>query len=747
MPKSAYTPYTGAAGGLDALISSLKALREQQIVVAGSKTLLRANQPEGFDCPGCAWPDRNHHSSFEFCENGVKAVAAESTRKRVTAAFFARHSVEDLLSWEPMALEGAGRLTQPMLLEAGASHYLPVDWDTAFGMIGETLRGLAHPDQALFYTSGRTSNEAAFLYQWFVREFGTNNLPDCSNMCHEPSGVALGQTIGSGKGSVVLEDFEHAEAIFIFGQNPGTNHPRMLGELRDAARRGARVVVFNPLRERGLERFSHPQHALELLGRSTPLATHYYTLKIGGDLAALAGICKHLIDIGAVDAEFIRSHTEGYAELRTHLQALTWAEIQAQSGLRRDELVEAAEVYAASKATICCWGMGLTQHRRAVATLQMLVNLLLLGGNLGKRGAGACPVRGHSNVQGDRTMGINERPSAEFLDRLQAMAGFDPPRAHGADVIAAIEAMERGDARVFIAMGGNFAAATPDRERTEAALRRCDLTVQISTKLNRSHLVHGRRALILPCLGRTEVDLQAGGPQSVTVEDSMSMVHLSCGMNTPASTWLKSEPAIVAGMARATLPHSATRWDWLVADYDRIRDCIAQVVEGFADFNRRVAVAGGFHLEHPVRQRQWRTSSGKARFTVQPLAPSGAPQFTSSDVLTLMTVRSHDQYNTTIYGLDDRYRGIRGERRPCFISEADLQRLGLRAGQRVDLVSADGERRAEDFLLVAYAIPSGNLASYFPETNSLIALADHAEVARTPASKAIAVRIEARAAG
>jgi molybdopterin-dependent oxidoreductase alpha subunit len=738
------TPYDKPAGGWDALLSSLHHLREQHVVGKGARTLLRANQPQGFDCPGCAWPDRNGHSSFEFCENGVKAVAAEATSRRIGAAFFAQHTVTGLAARDDHWLEAQGRLTEPLRYDAGSDRYVPIAWDDAYALIARHLNALASPDRALFYTSGRASNEAAFLYQLFVREFGTNNLPDCSNLCHEPSGVAMGEQIGVGKGTVTLDDFEQCQAIFVFGQNPGTNHPRMLGELRAAAKRGCRIVAVNPLRERGLERFANPQDAREMLtGGSTAIATHYYTPRIGGDLAFLTGLMRCVFERDALDHAFLAAHTSGLEVLRATVMANGWDAIEAQSGLSRAQIGEAADVYCASRATIFCWGMGITQHVRSVATIQMLVNALLLRGNIGRPGAGPCPVRGHSNVQGDRTMGIYEKPAAGFLDRLRDAFGFEPPRHEGHDVVGAIGAMERGEIDVFFALGGNFAAATPDSARTQAALRRCALTAQVSTKLNRSHLVHGREALILPCLGRTEIDLQADGPQGVTVEDSMSMVHVSTGMNAPASPQLRSEPAIVAQLAHATLPRSRVPWLELIAHYDRIRARIEQVVDGFEDFNARVRVPGGFHLRNPAREREWRVPGGRARLLPHALDPM--PR--DATLLQLMTVRSHDQYNTTVYGLDDRYRGVDGERRPLFIAAQDLRRLGLEAGERVDLVSVwrDGEREAHDFLLVEYAIPPGCVASYFPETNALVPLDHHAERARTPASKSIPVRLRRRA--
>ncbi|MGQ5524201.1 FdhF/YdeP family oxidoreductase [Chitinimonas sp. PSY-7] len=747
MSKQAIKFYSRPAGGWGALRSVFKHIREQGSMSHGVSTLLRVNQPDGFDCPGCAWPDKNHHSTFEFCENGVKAVAAEATEHRVERSLFETHTVAQLAAHDDHWLENQGRLVEPMRFDSASQRYVPMDWPGAFELIAQHLNALDHPDQALFYTSGRTSNEAAFLYQLFIREFGTNNLPDCSNMCHEPSGTAMKEQIGIGKGTVTLEDFDHAEAIFIFGQNPGTNHPRMLGTLREAAKRGCRIVVFNPLRERGLERFADPQNPLDMLSsHGSQIASNYYQLKIGGDLAVAKGIAKAVLEAGAVDEAFIGDHTNGFAEFKAGVLSEDWATIVEESGLREVQIREAAAIYMQSNATICTWGMGITQHKHSVATIQAIVNLLLLRGNIGKLGSGACPVRGHSNVQGDRTMGIIEKPAQAFLDKLGRAFDFTPPQKHGHDVVGAIEAMLKGEAKVFIGMGGNFAVATPDAERTKQALQQCELTVHVTTKLNRSHLVHGKAALILPCLGRTEIDLQASGPQGVTVEDSMSMVHISAGMNPPASSKLLSEPAIVAHMALATLKHSNTPWLWLVEDYDRIRDKIAEVVDGFEHFNKRVHVPGGFYLGNSARERNWRTTTGKARFMAHAV-PTDLPikalraQYTDQPVFNLMTVRSHDQYNTTVYGMDDRYRGVFGHRRVCFINKADLARLGFSAGQWVDMTSVwhDGKREAKRFLLVEYDIPEGCLASYFPETNGLVPLSSMADRARTPASKSIPV--------
>ncbi|WLA07197.1 FdhF/YdeP family oxidoreductase [Xanthomonas translucens] len=761
MSKKTIQPYTQPAGGWGALRAVASHLLQQDVAVQGAKTLLHANQPDGFDCPGCAWPDRDHTSTFEFCENGAKAVAAEATARRATPELFAQHSVTQLAKYSDYWLEGQGRLTHPLRYDSASDHYVPVNWDAAFALIATHLNGLASPDEAIFYTSGRTSNEAAFLYQLFVREFGTNNFPDCSNMCHEPSGTALESQIGVGKGTVSLHDFELADAIFIFGQNPGTNHPRMLGELRQAAKRGAAIVSFNPLRERGLEKFADPQDKLQMLHNgSTRISSDYFQLKIGGDLAAVKGIIKHVLERDAeaaraaqprlLDLQFITRHTANFDAFAAEVIAEPWATIVEESGLSEAELRHAGEIYLKSERLIACWGMGITQHKHSVATIHMIANLLLLRGHLGRPGAGACPVRGHSNVQGDRTMMIYEKPPAAFLDRLQQVFGFEPPRASGFDTVDAIEAMGDGRARTFFGMGGNFATATPDTEATHRALRRCDLTVHVTTKLNRSHLVHGRDALILPCLGRTEIDIQEGGPQSVSVEDSMSMVHLSAGINPPASPELLSEPAIVARLAEATLgTRSAIRWRWLVADYDRIRELIAQVFEDFADFNTRVRVPGGFRLSNTARDRVWDTPEGRAVFKVHAV-PTDNPihrarrQHPQQPVFTLATTRSHDQYNTTIYGLDDRYRGVFGERRVLFINAADIADLGLQPGAWVDLESLgeDGvQRHARRFLLVAYNIPRGCLAAYYPETNGLVPLSSFADEARTPTSKSIPVLV------
>ncbi|ROR22984.1 molybdopterin-dependent oxidoreductase alpha subunit [Comamonas sp. BIGb0124] len=750
--------YKGPAGGWGALRSVKNALMRQDIPLKGAKTLLSANQPDGFDCPGCAWPDRNHASTFEFCENGAKAVAAEATARRVTPEFFARHTVTELLGQSDFWLEDQGRLTEPMVYEAASDTYVPISWDDAFALMGRHLNALPDPDQAIFYTSGRASNEAAFLYQLFVREYGTNNFPDCSNMCHEPSGSGMRPQVGVGKGTVTLEDFEHADAILIFGQNPGTNHPRMLGELRHAAKRGARIMSFNPMRERGLERFADPQAKIEMAtNSSTPISSHYFQLRVGGDFALVKGMMKYLVeceDAGeqVIDHTFIAEHTTGFGDVVEDLRAESWALLEQESGLSIEQIRTAAEVYKNAERTIACWGMGITQHPHSVATIQMIGNLLLMRGNIGREGAGLCPVRGHSNVQGDRTMGIWEKPPAALLDRLGQVFDFEPPRRNGVDTVEAIQAMLDGKGKVFFALGGNFAAATPDTYATWKALRQCNLTVHVTTKLNRSHVVHGREALILPCLGRTEIDIQAAGPQGVTVEDSMSMVHISSGINPPASEHLMSEPAIVARLAEATIGasgsgRSKTPWLWLIEDYSRIRDQIEKVFDDFYDFNQRVSVPGGFHLRNTARERVWNTATRKANFYVHAV-PTDTPvhraraRMRDTVVFTLITTRSHDQYNTTVYGHDDRYRGVFGQRRVVFINAEDIRQLGLKEGDWIDMKTVwdDGqERRADKFKLVAYNIPRGNIAAYYPETNPLVPLTAVAIVAGTPTSKSIPV--------
>ncbi|MBC8101808.1 MAG: FdhF/YdeP family oxidoreductase [Cytophagales bacterium] len=735
------------AAGMQAIVQTLRFGLGEMGAGRTLKTLTTLNQKTGVDCPSCAWPDPDGHRSFaEFCENGAKAVAEEATLARVTPEFFAAHTVSDLAEQSDRWLGKQGRLTHPLRLRAGSERYEPVSWREAFQLIGDELNRLTSPDEAVFYTSGRTSNEAAFLYQLFVRQFGTNNLPDCSNMCHESSGLGLTETIGIGKGTVTLEDFSHADSIFVIGQNPGTNHPRMLSALQAAARRGCKIVSINPLIETGLMRFGHPQEVTGVLGKGTPIASLFLPVRINGDVALLKGIQKEMLEQDQqaggtlLDHAFIRARTAGFAEYAADLAQTSWEEITEQSGVTRDQIQEAAQVALGSERMICCWAMGLTQHRNGVANVQEVVNFCLLRGQIGRQGAGVCPVRGHSNVQGDRTMGIWEQMSDSFLDALGREFGFAPPRHHGFDTVAALAAMHEGRAKVFVGMGGNFLSATPDTEFTAEAMRRCRLTVHVSTKLHRGHLVTGEEALILPCLGRTEHDVSAGGEQFVTVEDSMGVVHASKGVLEPASPQLLSEPAIVAGIAKATLgDRSAVDWDALTADYDSIRDSISRVVPGFEEYNRRVRVPGGFYLPNGPREGRFTTASGKAHFTVHAIPRHDL----LPGQLLLMTIRSHDQFNTTIYGNDDRYRGVHGGRRVIFVNADDLREANIESGQAVDVTSHyQGETRTVyGFKAVPYEIPRRCTAAYFPETNPLVPLGNIAEGSRQPASKSIIVTI------
>ncbi|WP_207001832.1 FdhF/YdeP family oxidoreductase [Trinickia mobilis] len=756
-PQGRIEPYNQPAAGWGALKYVAINLIKERVAGGNYKTLLKQNQPDGFDCPGCAWPDRNHASTFEFCENGVKAVAAEATTKRVTPAFFAEHTVEALMKQSDYELEQHGRLTDPMRYDALTGTYRPIAWDDAFQLIAKHLKALDDPDRAAFYTSGRASNEAAFLYQLFVRMYGTNNFPDCSNMCHEATSRGLPATVGIGKGTVTLDDFEHADTILIFGQNPATNHPRMLGELRECAKRGASIVSINPLKERGLERFASPQHPVEMLTMSsTKIATTFIQPKLGGDFALLKGVAKRVLELDdqaleagrerILDVAFIDEHTSGFEAFAADLRAESWPALEAESGVAREDIEGLARIYAAGRRVIATWGMGITQHKNSVQTVHMLSNLMMMRGNIGREGAGLCPVRGHSNVQGNRTVGIEEKPAQAFLDRLGQVFDFEPPREHGYDVVETIEAMLEGHLKVFIGLGGNFSIATPDTPRTWEALRACDLTVHITTKLNRSHLVHGKDALILPTLGRTEIDLQGGVAQGVTVEDSMSMVHVSYGMNSPASKNLMSETAIVANLAHATLGSSKVDWLHYARDYSRVRDAIEQVIDGFDNYNERIGHPGGFHLRVASRERDWKTDTGRANFVVHGIEADTpirrAKKQHGERLMTLMTTRSHDQYNTTIYALDDRYRGVFGQRRVVFINAADLQMLGFEHGDWVDMTTVwdDGiERRADSFLLVEYDIPRGCIGSYYPETNPLVPLSSVGDVCNTPTSKSIPV--------
>ncbi|WP_037906017.1 FdhF/YdeP family oxidoreductase [Actinacidiphila yeochonensis] len=732
-----------AAAGLPAVGHSLKIANEQMGARRTAATLLRVNQKKGFDCPGCAWPEGDHRHTFEFCENGAKAVAEEATLRRVTPDFFAAHPVSALAERSGYWLGQQGRITQPVHLAEGSDTYEPVTWDRAFQIIADELTALDSPDQAVFYTSGRTSNEAAFLLQLFARAYGTNNLPDCSNMCHESSGTALTETIGIGKGSVLLDDLHRADLIIVAGQNPGTNHPRMLSALERAKKAGARIATINPLPEAGTERFRNPQTTTGLAGPGTPLSDLHLPVRLGGDQALFRALGRLMLENGTVDRDFITRHTHGFDSYETAARAADWTETEHATGLTRAEIERLHDLVRDAGSIVICWAMGLTQHKHAVPTIREVVNVLLLGGNIGRPGAGVCPVRGHSNVQGDRTMGIFERPAPAFLDALQGEFGFDPPRHHGYDVVRAIRALRDGDAKVFLAMGGNFVAASPDTAVTEAAMRRARLTVHISTKLNRSHTVTGARALILPTLGRTDRDHQAAGRQFVTVEDSMGMVHSSRGNLPPASPHLLSEPAIVCRLAQATLgDRHGIPWTGFEADYDLIRDRIARVVPGFDDFNTRVRAPGGFTLPHAPRDsRTFPTATGKANFTAAPVEYPHVPD----GRLLLQTLRSHDQYNTTVYGLDDRYRGIRNGRRVILLHPDDATAAGLADGDRTDIVSewTDGtERRAEGFRVVHYATPRGCAAAYYPETNVLVPLDHTADTSNTPASKSVLIRLE-----
>ena len=749
------------AVGIPAVLNSLRIGVEQMGIARTVETLRLVNQKDGFDCPGCAWPEEDRRHAAEFCENGAKAVAEEATLRRVGPEFFADHSVAELAAHDEWWLGQQGRLTHPMLLDPGATHYRPIEWDAALDLVADALRELADPNEAIFYTSGRTSNEAAFLYQLLVRGFGTNNLPDCSNMCHESSGSALTETIGIGKGTVTLDDVHNADLLIVAGQNPGTNHPRMLTALEKAKQRGARIVAVNPLPEAGLIRFGNPQTVRGVLLGGTVLADEFVQIRLGGDQALFQGIGKHLLEADAqgasvLDRVFITEHTSGFDVYAAEVAAAQWSELEAASGLSEAHIREIGELVRASKATIVCWAMGLTQHKHSVATLRDVVNVLLLQGSIGRPGAGVCPVRGHSNVQGDRTMGIYEKPSEEFLGALDREFKFTAPREHGFDTVAAIRAMRDGAARVFIGMGGNFASATPDTEVVEAALRRTDLTVQISTKLNRSHVVTGRRAIILPTLGRTDRDRHGSNrstEQKVTVEDSMGAVHASRGRLAPPAETLLSEVAIVAGLcerlfgnarADANVPHAD--WSALESDYAGIRSHIAGVIPGFEGFEERIDRGKTLTLPNgPRDSRTFATVDGRARFTANPLEYPRIP----AGRLLLQTLRSHDQYNTTIYGKDDRYRGIHGGRRVVLVHADDLAEFGFADGDVVDLVSewrsADGvleERRAARFRCVAYPTPRGNAAAYYPETNVLVPLDSVADVSGTPTSKAVIVRLE-----
>ncbi len=738
-------PATEAAG-FTAVFSSMKHVFGVMPARRGLKSLLNLNQKGGVDCPSCAWPDPDGERSkiAEYCENGAKAIAEEATTRKVTPVFFQKYSVAELSQKSDYWLGQQGRLTHPLVLREGQTHYEKISWEESFKLIGSQLNSLPSPDEAIFYTSGRTSNEAAFLYQLFIRMYGTNNMPDCSNMCHESSGSALSETLGLGKGSVKLDDFEKAEVIMILGQNPGTNHPRMLSALEKAKRAGAKIISVNPLIEAGLLKFKHPQEMRDVVFGGEKLTDIYLQIKINGDLALLKAMNKLLFEaerkLGNVfDKNFIINQTENYENYVKSLENENLEQLSEAYGISLEDIRAATQLLIDHKKIIVCWAMGLTQHKNSVVTIREVVNLLLLKGSIGIEGGGTCPVRGHSNVQGDRTMGIYEKPPKVLLDNLQKVFGFEPPRKHGFDTVAAIKAMSDKRAKVFIGMGGNFLSATPDTEFTAKALQNCDLTVHISTKLNRSHLIHGKTALILPTLGRTDLDLQAEGVQFVTVEDSMGVVHSSTGVLEPISEHLLSEPAIVAGIAKATLKNINLEWDKLVADYDNIRDLIEKTIAGFEKYNQRVRQDGGFYLPNLPRERKFATDSAKAKFSINELETI---QLIENEYL-MMTIRSHDQFNTTIYGLDDRYRGVYNERRIIMMNETDMIEAKLGKYQVVNLFNNHGgvERVAEKFIVVPYNIPRKCVATYFPEANVLVPIDSFADISKTPTSKSVVITI------
>lgn len=742
-----FHPYHHPAAGWGAAKSVTEFLIREREPIDGPRAIMKMNHENGgFDCPGCAWPDDMKGLKLDICENGIKHVTWEMTHKRCGPEFFAQHTVSELATWSDFALEDQGRLTEPMVYNSEADHYEPISWRDAFGLVGQALAGLDDPNQASFYTSGRLGNEATFLYQLMARELGTNNLPDCSNMCHEASGRALQAALGTGKGTVDLEDWETADALFIIGVNAASNAPRMLTALAEAYRRGAQIVHINPLVEAGATKTIIPHDFLRMATfKSTKTGTLNLQPRIGGDMALIRGIAKAVLeqaetDPKALDVEFIDRYTAGFENYRAVCEATSWEEIEYKSGVRQGDIRKAAEIYREADRSIISWCLGVTQHEHGVDSVREIVNLLLLRGNLGREGAGPSPVRGHSNVQGNRTCGIDHRPTAAFLDRLAEVCGIDPPREHGMDTVHTIEAMHRDEVKVFIGMGGNFASAAPDTAYTFAGLQKCDLTVQVSTKLNRSHVIHGRRALILPCLGRTEKDHQKAGVQSTSVEDSMSMVHLSVGMKKPASPHLMSEPAIIAGIAQAALPASSTPWSWYVEDYDRIRDTMAKVLNGFEDFNRRVRLPLGFRIKQPARELIFLTPSGRAEFSAVELPDDS----TEAGILTLATLRSHDQWNTTIYSDNDRYRGVKNLRTLVFMNAQDMADRGIKEFDDVDIVATarDGSTRSlRRYKAIPYGIPRGCAAGYMPEMNVLCAIGDYSTQSDQPIMKNVKVRV------
>ncbi len=735
-----------SAAGIKAVLKATKIAFNATSFSKNLKVFTKLNQSQGIDCPGCAWPDPKKRSKLgEFCENGVKAIAEEIMDQLAGIDFFSRHSVSELNSKSDYWLGQQGRLTHPMIIREGETHYQPISWSEAFDVIGNKLQSLDNPDEAVFYTSGRTSNEAAFLYQLFVRMFGTNNLPDCSNMCHESSGVALNKTLGIGKGSVTLEDFQHAEVILIFGQNPGTNHPRMLTSLEKAKKNGAKIITINPLKEIGLVNFKNPQTVKGLAGAGQSISDLYLQVRINEDVALLKAIMKELLRLeqergDVLDQGFINSKTEGYESLVTDLEKYELPELINRTGLEKEDISTLVKWLAESDKIIACWAMGLTQHVNAVDNIQEVVNLLLIKGSIGKQGAGTCPVRGHSNVQGDRTMGIWERPTKAWMDKLAGVFDFKPPMSPGYNVVETIQAMLDEKVKVFMALGGNFLPAAPDTEKTAKALRNCDLTIHISTKLNRSHLVHGKTSLILPCLARTDKHIEKSGEQVVTVENSMGIVHTSQGTLTPRAPELKSEPWIVAGIAAKSLKDSEIDWEHLVEDYDRIRELIAKAIAGFEDYNAKLKSSNGFELPNGARVGVFKTPSGKAQFTTNKLSDN----VQNGHEFLMMTIRSHDQFNTTVYGLDDRYRGVYNGREVIFMNEQDMADKNFKKGDLVAIWNEYGDTRREikDFAIVPYDIPKGCVATYFPEANPLIPLEIHARGSHTPASKSVGVNVD-----
>ena len=737
-------PPKNSAAGIPAVISTMKYGIRNMGVINSITKLSKVNDFHGFDCPGCAWPDPDSHRSFaEFCENGAKAVSDEATKSRADSDFWSKWSVSELSQKSDYWLNSQGRLTEPMILNPDSKHYQPISWNDAFDVIADNLLLLDNPDEAIFYTSGRTSNEAAFLWQLLARRFGTNNLPDCSNMCHESSGVALNESIGIGKGTVTLDDFNSADLIIVVGQNPGTNHPRMLTALRDAKKKGASIISINPLIETGMKKFKHPQNLIEMLGFGSKIADKHLKVKINSDQALFRSLSKSLIESGNVDEIFIDKYTNGYDDYRKVVLESDFSELSDITGIPLQEILDVGEKVSQSKSTIVCWAMGITQHKNSVSTIQEIVNFLLLGGNIGKKGAGVCPVRGHSNVQGDRTVGINHKPSPIFIDSLEKSTGIRSPEKHGFDSVEAVKAMEEGLGKVFLAMGGNFLSAMSDTNRTSTALSNCNLTVHISTKPNRSHLITGKTGLILPCLGRTEEDIsQIVGKQFVTVENSMGIVHSSTGTFKPASDKLISEPAIVSGIAGALesrLERSGIPWKNLSENYNLIRDLIENTIPGFEDYNVRIKSKSGFYLPNPPRDsRTFKTKNGLANFV-----SSDITYAKSLDKFMMMTIRSHDQYNTTIYGLDDRYRGIKNGRRVVLMNDKDIVNLGLSKGSMVNLSSEmkSGLVVSPNWFVVPYEIPEGNIATYFPESNILIPLDSVADRSNTPTSKSVPISI------